>query len=87
MIRHANATELRVWIRAEENAYILEIEDNGIGMTIDQIKNTKSLGLLSMRERTMTFGGGISMEGHPGKGTKVTIEIPFKEIKNRTSAL
>lgn len=87
VIRHANATELRVCMRVEENAYILEIEDNGLGITMDQIKNRKSLGLLSMRERTMTFGGSIFMEGRPGKGTKVTIEIPFKEIKNKASAL
>jgi PAS domain S-box-containing protein len=83
--RHAEATEVRIYLRTEANAYVLEVGDNGRGITIDKLEDTKSLGLLGMRERTLAFGGRIAVEGHPGRGTKVTVEIPFKEINNRTS--
>jgi len=86
VVRHADATEVYVQLRAKANTYILEVEDNGKGITKNNIDDKRSLGLLGMRERAMAVGGRIDIEGHPGKGTKVTVEIPIKQTgKSRTS--
>ncbi len=76
--RHADATEVRVQLRKEAKTCVLDVEDNGRGITKNNIDDKKSLGLLGMRERTQAFGGRIDVKGRPGKGTKVTVEIPVK---------
>ncbi|MGD0278920.1 MAG: PAS domain S-box protein [Smithella sp.] len=78
VVRHAEATEVRVHLRKEANTYVLNVEDNGKGITKNNIDDKRSLGLLGMRERTLAFGGRIDVEGHTERGTKVTVEIPFK---------
>jgi signal transduction histidine kinase len=55
---------------------VLEISDNGRGITEDEILNSKSLGLLGMKERALAFGGELSISGKPGKGTVISIKMP-----------
>jgi PAS domain S-box-containing protein len=76
--RHADATGVRVHLRKEANTCVLDVEDNGRGITKNNIDDKRSLGLLGMRERTLAFGGRIDVKGQPGRGTKVTVEIPVK---------
>jgi signal transduction histidine kinase len=55
----------------------LEIQDNGKGISQDQIKDFKSLGIHGMKERAIVFGGQVNIEGIAGKGTIVKVEIPI----------
>ena len=74
--RHSGASEVRVRLRADADAVTLDVEDNGKGISEKKILSSRSLGLLGMRERVQMFGGRIAMTGTPGRGTKVTVEIP-----------
>jgi signal transduction histidine kinase len=69
---------VRVQLRKESNTCVLDVEDNGRGITKNNIDDKRSLGLLGMRERTLAFGGRIDVKGQPGRGTKVIVEIPVK---------
>lgn len=80
VFRHADATEVHVRLLRKSNMYILEVEDNGNGITEDKIDDKKSLGLLGMRERALAVGGRINVEGRSGKGTKVIVKIPVKQM-------
>ena len=73
--RHANADKLHVKLYGREGAIVLQVKDNGIGITQDQISNLKSLGLLGMRERALVWGGKVDIRGEPNKGTTVTINL------------
>ena len=53
----------------------LEIKDDGIGITSDQISDNKSLGLLGMRERAQAWKGDVNIQGTHDQGTTVTINI------------
>ncbi len=44
-----------------------------------EILDTKSLGLLGMRERALVFGGELWISGEPDKGTTVILKIPQKQ--------
>ena len=59
---------------------ILKIQDNGIGIDPKKLNQSKSLGLIGMRERAVVLGGEVSISGGPGKGVSVIVKIP---ISNR----
>ena len=76
VIRHAKATRVEVKLFEKEHALLLEVKDNGRGISDAQIHNTKSIGLLGIRERAALLGGEVQWQGQPGKGTTVTVRIP-----------
>ncbi|MGB7290674.1 MAG: sensor histidine kinase [Thermodesulfobacteriota bacterium] len=76
--RHAKATRVNIKLKEDTDKIILEVEDNGRGITEKEIYNPRSLGLLGMRERALLFGGEINMTGRQGIGTTVTVCIPIK---------
>ena len=75
--RHSKATKLEITITKELTKLHLVIKDNGIGITSEQINNSKSFGLFGMRERLRNLRGGINFTGEPNKGTTVNIVIPL----------
>jgi signal transduction histidine kinase len=79
--RHAGATRVEVAMRAEAGRLVLEVQDNGKGISEAELSGSKSLGLLGMRERAMLFGGTVEFAGpgrnSGGKGTRVTVVLPL----------
>ncbi len=79
VVRHSNATCVEIKMKISNGNLLIELSDNGKGITVDEINNNKSLGLLGIGERTKILGGTFSIKGEPGKGTMVTLHIPFAE--------
>ncbi|TMQ01858.1 MAG: PAS domain S-box protein [Verrucomicrobia bacterium] len=77
IVRHANATRVRIRLEATRGKLLLEVHDNGRGMTARDISGAKSLGLLGMRERAMMLDGEVTIVGRRGKGTTVGLRIPL----------
>ena len=75
--RHSQATKIGISLLNHQSNIYLEIMDNGKGISPEQIKDFKSLGIHGMEERAMVFGGQVYVEGIPGKGTIVKVEIPI----------
>jgi two-component system sensor histidine kinase UhpB len=73
--RHAKASsvELRLWVEA--GSVVLEIEDNGRGITPSEVAAPNSLGLLGMEERAQEQGGSVRIDGASGRGTTVTVVL------------
>jgi PAS domain S-box-containing protein len=72
--RHAQATRVEANLRKEDNDLILQVRDNGKG--ISEAPDTNRFGILGMRERAHVFGGEVTIQGAPGQGTIVTVRIP-----------
>jgi signal transduction histidine kinase len=77
IIRHARATQVDVRLREEDRRLELTVKDNGRGISEEEIANTRSIGLIGMRERAMLIGGEITLQGSPGKGTTMTLRAPL----------
>jgi len=77
VMRHAAASQVTVGLEEKNNLLLLEVRDNGIGITEDRIFDAKSLGLTGIRERVLQLGGDVSISGNPGKGTLVKVTIPL----------
>jgi PAS domain S-box-containing protein len=77
--KHSEATKVEAKLKKENGNIVLEIHDNGVGLTGDQISKRHSFGLLGMRERLYPFGGMISIEGKKQRGTTLTAIIPVAD--------
>jgi two-component system, NarL family, sensor histidine kinase UhpB len=75
--RHASATNVSVQLICSDAHIVLTVKDNGRGITEDEIKRHGSLGLLGMKERIAILGGTLDVEGKPGEGTTLAIQIPL----------
>jgi len=78
VIRHAQATAVRVSLSQEQEDILLIVEDDGIGFRVSDLSNSLgSLGLLGMKERAQFCGGDVQISSSPGNGTTVTIRVPL----------
>jgi len=78
--RHAQASTVNVRLALEGDQLMLQVRDNGRGITEEEKSARGSLGLLGMHERVNLLAGRMSLEGQPGQGTIVTIRIPLVQL-------
>ena len=74
IIKHSRATEASLSLATVENTLIINIKDNGIGITIDS-PNIYGFGLNSMKERLNKLGGTIEIRPGDNGGTSITFKI------------
>lgn len=75
--RHTKAGRVKVSLRREDGEIKLKVRDNGKGIRKDQISDSKSFGLIGIRERAHFFGGEVEIKGVRNKGTTVSVAIPL----------
>ncbi len=80
--KHAGATNIRVKLAEKDGTVLLEVTDNGHGITRCDMEKQDSFGIRGMRERCQQLKGSFHVSGIPGKGTKVTICIPITNTQN-----
>ncbi len=76
--RHAGATRVRINMKQEPDKLVMLIKDNGKGITKTDWDETRSFGLMGMRERANSIGGKLEIKSTPGKGTTVKLTVPTK---------
>ena len=68
---------MKIKLEATSGKVVLEVHDNGRGLTARDLSGANSLGLLGMRERAMMLDGEVTIVGRRGKGTTVGLRIPL----------
>ena len=63
ILRHAEASNAWVRLSVEGEDVVLEVLDDGIGISDEQMQGAQSFGLLGMRERAERLGGPIARLG------------------------
>lgn len=71
--RHAAARRVTMTVRAEGRDLLIEVSDDGRGMTLPAAPT--SFGLLGMRERAHSIGGELSIDSTPGRGATVRLRL------------
>lgn len=83
VVRHANASNVRVTLHAKGNEIQFCVEDDGLGFSPDESHNDgNSFGLSSMRERAKELGGFLWVYTQPEKGTQVVAFVPISSPAN-----
>jgi signal transduction histidine kinase len=81
--RHSSATAAAVRFRAENSRVLVEVQDNGKGITLDKQLELSSparsgVGFRGMRERFRQLGGSLEIKSE-GRGTTVIATLPLVE--------
>ncbi|HUU28523.1 MAG TPA: histidine kinase [archaeon] len=78
VVRHAKATRVSVELKKENGKLVLKVKDNGIGIKDSQISDSRSFGLIGIRERLFPWEGELEITGIPNRETSLTVIIPLK---------
>jgi two-component system sensor kinase FixL len=79
VVRHAEASEVRLTAAREKGAVLLTIADNGKGIDKAHLLTKESFGIMGMHERTRGFGGVLTISGTPDKGTVLQLRLPLED--------
>jgi signal transduction histidine kinase len=82
--RHAGATRVRLTASHDEGRFVLEIRDNGRGISDAELPDVHSLGLLGMHERARLIGASLTVARAGKRGTTVTVSAPLGEGEARS---
>lgn len=75
--KYANATAIEIALSKSTTGDLqLNISDNGIGMDVDAVDQSKHFGLLGMRERVQALHGSFIVQAKLNEGTAIHINIP-----------
>ncbi len=74
--RHSGASEATVKLSRRNAEVVLAVQDNGRGITAEEMESPRSYGVMGMRERAMALGGAVSINGAPDRGTVVEATLP-----------
>lgn len=82
-IQKGDAKNVKIALSAGTDAFSAKISDDGKGFDVEEAKadarERGSYGLMNMEERTRLFGGNISIDSSPGRGTTVSMRVPIPE--------
>ena len=77
VVKHSRGTAAGVELAMDCGELRLAIVDDGVGFDPETMHANGSLGLVSMAERARFVHGRLSIESHPGKGTRIDVRVPI----------
>jgi PAS domain S-box-containing protein len=75
--KHSHARLVSVVFTFRTDAVTLSVSDQGDGFDLAAAKGRGGLGLIGMEERARLVGGKLLIDARPGRGTRITIEVPL----------
>lgn len=83
--KHSNARHATISLERAADHFLLRIGDDGEGFDISKLTSVdeggRGSGVFGMKERVKLMGGNCSIDSRPGKGTRVTVNIPLARGK------
>jgi signal transduction histidine kinase len=76
-VRHAKPTAIIVTLRWDPPNLILQVEDNGTGISRARLEKSEGFGLRNMRTRAAHIDGKLEIHSAAGRGTNVVLTVPM----------
>ncbi|MBL7735218.1 MAG: hypothetical protein JNL51_07160 [Chitinophagaceae bacterium] len=81
IIKHARAKKISLHLQYDTSRLALQVRDNGIGFSIEDIQADKKIkltaGLNNIRQRAKMLNGDCCIDSIPGAGVAIKISVPF----------
>ena len=75
--KYARCSLVQIEISDAENFLTMEISDNGVGITEQEMRKSDAFGIRGLRERAKTVGGWLDVSTQQGIGTSVILSVPL----------
>jgi len=83
VVKHAGTDQARLLLSNENNTLVVRVVDQGSGLrhpeAILNYVNKGSYGLYHVQQRIEHMGGTFAVESAPGRGTSITVTVPYCE--------
>jgi signal transduction histidine kinase/ligand-binding sensor domain-containing protein len=76
--KHAQATRIIVRLSRANGMVSLVVSDDGRGFDPGELGASGGLGLVMMRERATQLNGTFTVDSAPGRGTRISVAVPFR---------
>ena len=77
VLKHAQASHVRLELSDLEGVLTLEVSDDGRGARAEDLGKLNSFGLVGLRERAESVGGWLDVVAEPGRGLNLILSIPL----------
>jgi signal transduction histidine kinase len=79
-LKHSNATVVTIRTRFTNGTLGITVSDDGQGFSVEEETSIygQHAGLIGMRERARSLGGGLSVSSTVAQGTTVSADIPCR---------
>jgi signal transduction histidine kinase len=87
--RHADARSADMTVREEGGAVVLDVSDDGRGMTEADLEEHIAEGHMGLRllaDVVAARGGSLQIESEPWTGTRVSLRVPVDRVGEGISA-
>lgn len=78
VVKHAQASRVRIEVSDQEGVLTVEVTDNGKGLQPKELTKSTSFGILGLRERAQSVGGWLDVSSSDA-GVSVTLTVPLGE--------
>jgi signal transduction histidine kinase len=79
--KHSGAGSAKVIFAPSNGSLQVTIEDDGRGFDPEATSDNRGFGLRAMRGRAEALGARLEVNSTPGKGTMVSIQVPWQKEK------
>jgi PAS domain S-box-containing protein len=76
-VKHSGMRHFEVELCGAPDGIHLTVRDAGLGFDPEAVVNNRGLGVVSMQERVNLVKGVLSIDSHPGRGTKINARLPL----------
>ena len=85
VVQHAQARCVAVNLCYTGNGVCLTIADDGQGVALETLDNSRSsgYGIANMQERARQLGGEFNLESKPGRGLRLSVTAPCSDDQNQ----
>ena len=86
IVKHSQATQVRVEFNVTSDELSLRISDNGRGFDVNHLSaalfsdQKGGHGVLSMKKRAAEMNGRFEIKSEPGRGTEIAFHLPLTEV-------
>jgi signal transduction histidine kinase len=78
IIKHAQANNVTIAVKTEENNISINVTDDGIGFILSEKR--KGIGISNMMNRIESYNGKMLIKTSPGNGSRIKVTIPVSEV-------
>ncbi len=74
--KHANAKHVVITLHEKGDSLILDVQDDGCGFLIDEVRQQTGIGLRNMQDRVELLSGTFTLKTSKKTGTHFRVELP-----------